>query len=297
MSTGQWQDPPEYRDPGYGGQPQLAMPPLTPGVRKLIYATGGAFLVTFVVFLIQPAAFRWIRDWFAISPGTWIDAAPFLPLWQLVTWGLLHDPMDAFHILGNMLMLYFLGTMLEEAIGARRLFVFYVGALLFSGIATLAVGLAAGPITIPEIGLERYPSTLGASGAVLAIVVATAMLHPTRRIIFLLFPITLRTLAIFLVSLDIFYMLLQLSGQGADNVARLAHLTGAGWGYLMVKRGWIWRDLGATVDGWRAQREEGRRASDEHRLDDLLAKISRDGIGSLNRSERAFLKRKSKQRP
>jgi len=294
----QWQDPPEYRDPGPGSGVQMAMPPLTPAVKLLLWITGGVFLVTFLLFVLPgtDSVANGIVHWFAISPDTWIELAPFLPLWQLVTWGFLHSLTSPTHILYNMLLLYFLGTMLEESTGARRFLTFYVSALLVSGIVTLAVALAAGPTVLGQLGEPSYPQTLGASGAVLAIVVAAATLHPKRRILFLLFPITLKTLAIFLVGLDVFWQLLEMSGKSSSNVARLAHLSGAAWGFWLVKSGWIWRDVGATVEAWRVRKREAREVSDEERLDELLQKINHEGIGALSHGERAFLKRASKRR-
>ena len=189
------------------------------------------------------------------------------------------------HIVGNMLFLYFLGTMLEALIGGRRFLAVYFSALLISGIATLGVGL---------LGRQGIP-TIGASGAVLCIVVAMAVLRPSTRIIFLLFPITLRTLAVLYVSVDVFFLLMSLKG-GSSNVAHLAHLSGAAWGFLLARQGWIWRDPVRDVSDWKDARREQREQDDKGRLDEILAKINREGIGSLTSGEKAVLKRSSKRR-
>ena len=79
-------------------------------------------------------------------------------------------------------------------------------------------------------------------------------------------------------------------------MARFAHLSGALFGYLAVRRSWIWSDPVAGLGAWRDRRERERAGSERERLDELLAKINREGIQSLTGRERAFLKRVSQRR-
>lgn len=284
-----WRDPePEPPRGPSGGGVQMSMPPWTPMVKRLMILNGIIFAASFLAYLLSPGNAAWITiaDLFGIQPALWVDWFPLVPVWQLISWGFLHSVSDPFHIVGNMLFLFFLGSMLETLIGGRRFLAVYVSALLVSGLATLSVGVLTG---------ETRP-TLGASGAVLCIVVAMAVLRPHRRIIFLLFPITLRTLALIYVGADLFFALLSLKGADASNVARLAHLVGAGWGFVLARQGWIWRDPVEEVAQWKEERDARREQDDEHRLDELLDRINREGIGSLSSSERAFLKRVSKRR-
>lgn len=275
-----WQEPP----PPPGGM-QMAMPVLTPVVRLLILVNGAIFVLAILLDLPRQSAWTPVRDVLGLKPDLWSAWFPFLPVWQLVTWGFLHDTNNLLHIVGNMLFLYFLGTMLEEMLGSRRFLVFYFAALLVAGVATLLVGLAAA---------ETRP-TIGASGAVLAVVVATATLRPQTRVIFIVFPITLRTLALIYVGLDVLGVLNTL--KGADSgVAHLAHLTGAAFGFLTVRRGWVWRDPLVAWAARRERRDQEQAAEDETRLDEILARINREGIHSLSAREKSFLKRVSKRR-
>jgi membrane associated rhomboid family serine protease len=237
---------------------------------------------SFLPGLSPTAGDLWMR-WLPITPQTWVEHFPLVPVWQLLTYGFLHgEPM---HLLGNMLFLYFLGTMLEGEIGSRRFLAFSGVAVVLAGACQLFLGLA----------LQQYGIVLGASGAVLAIVCAVATMHPQARVIFIIVPLTLKTLALLYVGLDLFYVLYGLSSHGSDGVARFAHLAGAGFGYAAVRRGWIWRDPLREVEGWRERKREEQESTDEERLDALLAKISRDGIHSLSTRERAFLKRVSQR--
>jgi membrane associated rhomboid family serine protease len=274
-----WEDPPP--EPSAGGL-QFAMPALTPVVKKLIIASVALFLL---VFLLPDTARSTVLNLFGLQPDLWRSWFPLLPLWQLASYGFLHDPFSPFHVLMNMLFLYFLGTMLEGIVGSRRFFVAFMSALIMAGIVTVGIGMLAG---------EGRP-TIGASGGVLAVVVAMACLRPRTRVIFLLFPITLKTLALIYVAVDVFGVLSTL--RGADTgVANLAHLTGAGWGYLLVKRGWIWRDPVESLETRREEQARERELADEERLDQLLEKINREGIHSLSNREKAFLKRASRRR-
>ena len=260
---------------------QFAMPSITPAVKLLLILTVGVFLFQEVVLGFRPGLIPDFIDWLAISPNRWKAWFPFVPVWQLVTYGFLHA--DIGHILGNALFLYFLGTMLEGVIGTRRFWIFYLVSVVLAGFFQLMVGMFTTPGPI-----------LGASGGVLAIVCGMATLRPQTRIIFILFPITLKTLAIFYVAFDVLNVIGQLQGQ-STNVASVAHLTGAAIGFFAVRRGWIWRDPIAAVERVREEHAERVEQSDRERLDALLEKINREGISALSSGEKAFLKRMSKR--
>ena len=266
-----------------GGGMQFAMPVLTPVVKALIIANA----VVFGFFFLLSFGDSWVRglqEWLGLSPWIWKEAFPLAPIWQLGTYGFLHSTSDLFHVVGNMLFLYFLGTMLEGIIGGRRFLTFYVASILVAGLAMLAVGLV--------FAEERI--TMGASGAVLAVVVAMAVLRPNTRIIFLIFPLTLKTFALIYVGFDVFGILNSLKGVDS-NVAYPAHLSGALFGFLAARRGWLWQDPLERVESWRSQREQQQGEADAERLDHILAKIHQSGIHSLTPSEKAFLKRTSKR--
>lgn len=273
-----WQDPPEARGVPFG------MPGLTRIVKFLLIANIVEFVLQWVVLSgTFPRAFAFVQDSFALVPERWTSGFPLVPLWQLVSYGFLHGSPE--HLLSNMLFLFFLGTMLEGEIGARRFLAFYLISIAVAGAAQLGIGLALGQ-TAPIVG---------ASGGVLAIVCAMATLRPSQRLIFIIVPMTLRTMALIYLGLELFRAAMELKGQDS-GVASFAHLSGALFGYLAVRRSWIWRDPLAEVEGWRERRSEAREASDEERLDALLTKINREGIHALSSAEKAFLKRVSQRK-
>ncbi len=273
-----WQDPPETRGTSLG------MPSLTRVVKALLLTNVGLFVLQWVVLEGWfPRAFEFLGDAFALSPLQWRAAFPFVPLWQLVSYGFLHS--GPTHLLYNLLFLYFMGTMLEQELGNRRFLVFYLLAVALAGACQLGLGLALGQVA----------PIVGASGGVLAVVFAMATLHPHLRVIFIIVPLTLRTFALIYGALELFGALMQVKG-AVSNVASFAHLSGALFGYLGVRLGWVWRDPLADVGVWSAQRGAARAVADKERLDTLLAKISRDGIHELSTRERAFLKRVSRRK-
>lgn len=273
-----WEDPPA------SGGVSLGLPRLTPVVKALLIANIALFVLQVVVLegWFQ-GAYEFSIEAFALVPERWRAGFPLVPLWQLVSYGFLHGGPE--HLLFNMLFLFFLGTMLEGEIGGRRFLVFYLLSIALAGAAQLSLGLALGQ-TAPIVG---------ASGGVLAIVCAMATLRPHLRMIFIVVPMTLRTMALIYLALELFRAVMELKGQ-VSNVATFAHLSGALFGYLAVKRSWIWRDPLAEVEVWREQRAEARAAGDEERLDALLQKINREGIHALSSAEKAFLKRVSQRK-
>jgi membrane associated rhomboid family serine protease len=280
-----WQEPPEPAT-----SPQLALPRLTPMVRWLLFVNVGVFLINFVAYLLADTLFdshtyQAVLRQLELDPVAWASHFPFVPIWQLATYGFLHSTDDAGHIVGNMLMLYFMGGMLEEIIGSRRFLLTYFAAQLAGALLFLAPALF-GHITGPA---------LGASGAVLGITVATATLRPRQTVFLIFIPITLRVMALGILGLTVFEWLLSMK-HGSDGVAHLVHLGGIAYGFFAVRSGWIYKDPVEAIDRRRAVHEVERASEDAARMDQLLAKIHREGMSSLSRSEKEFLKRVSGRR-
>ena len=284
-----YQDPPEYRpDDAYGGGgPQLALPHLTRATRALLIANAVLLVISFVIFLASPPTWSSILRTLGLLPEAWRESWPFVPVWQLFTYGFLHSVTDVFHLLLNLLTLYFFGTMLEESIGTRRFLVFYFTAMVVGALCFLVPGI---------LGAGETPA-IGASGAVLGVMVAMATLRPRQRVLFLFVPVTLAFLALLFFGITLFQAALQWkAAESGGGVAHLVHLGGIVYGFLAVKLRWIFADPIAALERARAARAFERRQDDEARMDQLLEKINREGMSSLSRSEREFLKRVSSRR-
>ncbi len=230
-------------------------------------------------------------------------------IWRVVTGAFLHSPFDPFHLIWNRLFLWIVGKLLEETCSAREFLAFYLTAGV---LGNLIWGVTA--LWDPEGGDAM---ALGASGAVMAVVVLCACRFPYRTILFMfVLPMPFWGFALMLVGLDLYHFLVQ--SRVAASVAVSAHLAGAGFGFLYFKLDWqITGAWSRFVSRMRRGREthvrdypdEPRRAGvavsvprselmDEQleaKADEVLAKVSREGMDSLTSEERAILQRASEQ--
>jgi membrane associated rhomboid family serine protease len=142
--------------------------------------------------------------------------------YRFVTCGLIHA--DYMHLIFNMLTLYFFGTYMEVHyqgdLGLQKFYylALYIGALIVSNI----------PTYIKHYNDYDYRS-LGASGAVSAVLFSFILLGPWQQIIVLVFPVP----AIIYGGLFLFYSA-YMSRKGGDHVNHDAHFYGALFGMLFT---------------------------------------------------------------
>ena len=188
------------------------MPPLPP-------VTKAFMLICTAVFCAQLLFGRLLDALFALWP---IASGNFMP-WQVLTYAFLHG--DFGHLFFNMIGLWMFGGELERLWGRKR----YLHFLLAGALSAAAVQI----IWTMLIG-SRVP-TVGASGAIFALLLAFGMLFPNRTIMLLIPPIPMK--AKFFVA--IFGALeLVLGFLGGGGVAHFAHLGGMLGGFLMIR---FWR--------------------------------------------------------
>jgi membrane associated rhomboid family serine protease len=266
-----------------GGGVQFALPPLTPVTKKLMLLNAGIFLVAWGLLLVRPSVQESLYGALALDPAQWRAWFPALPLWQLVTHGFLHSTVGIQHVLWNMLQLYFFGTMLEGLVGSRRFLVTYLLAMVSGALLHLFVETASG----------TPAPAIGASGACLGVVVAAATLRPRAQVFVFFIPVPMWLLAGLIVLVDFTSGVTNLKLGLSDGVAHWVHLGGALWGFLCVRLGWIRIDWIERFRARRAVAQEQSRREDDLKMDRLLDKIHRQGMSSLTKVERAFLKRVS----
>lgn len=207
-------------------------------------------------------------------------------VWRLFTFAYLHAGL--FHILFNMIGLYFLGMYLERHLGARRFFVFYTVGGFLAALAFLLV-CATG-------WLSADAPLVGASGGVLAVVGACAVLFPSIQLILVLFPVPIR-LAVTLFAVIYAVNLLTRGANAGGDACHLAGLAfGIAWGY----RGQSWASRWNQFRGrfkqgaWEAKMR--RRHEEDQEVDRILAKINEQGVNSLTRGEKRLLADVTRQR-
>jgi len=194
------------RPPSYGGAaPRLHV---TPWVKILLLANAGVFLVT--VLVGQGAMF----DLFAFSPDRLLQRP-----WGMVTYMFMHA--NLWHLLINLLFLFFFGPPLETRWGSDLFLKFY----LVCGLGGVLLSFAFSEAVI-----------VGASAACYGIMLAFALAWPNQTVyIWALFPVKVKWMVGFLVALSFVSAI----GPSRDGIAHLAHLGGAVAGFLMVKSGWM----------------------------------------------------------
>jgi len=108
--------------------------------------------------------------------------------WTIVTSMFLHTPFPGiWHILANMLTLYFFGSYLIRLVGERNFFiVYFLGGILGS----VFFLLMSPPLYFNIIASEYvYPTAIGASGAVFAVAGALTLLAPRQRVFIIPIPV------------------------------------------------------------------------------------------------------------
>ena len=136
--------------------------------------------------------------------------------YRLVTYGLVHA--DGQHLLFNMMTLFFFGQYMEPIyegeIGVVGYVLFYVGGLIASILPSYAKN-------------ENNPNyrSLGASGAVSAILFAFILVRPWAMIYVYVFPLPAILYAVLYTAYSIY-----MDRRGQGNVNHSAHLWGAAYG-------------------------------------------------------------------
>lgn len=204
----------------------MQMMPLTPVVKRLMIVT---LVIWFFLQVVMGALLK-INIWqsLALYPSQVVEN---FYLWQLITYMFLHS-LSPFHILFNMLMLYFFGSELEKHWGSRFFTVYYfssgIGAavLYCIGVAIYAtITSARGPLVVP---------VMGASGALFGLLLAYGIIFAERVIYFMgMFPLKAKYFVMIAGAIDFASMLS--SGFAGSEVAYLAHLGGLAAGFVTLK--------------------------------------------------------------
>lgn len=205
-------------------------------------------------------------------------------VWRLVTSAFLHARESVFHILLNMIALYWFGRTLEIMYGSREFLLFYLAAALCGSAAFVGLDLVTG---------SRVPA-VGASGAVLGVMMLYTVHFPCEEIFYcFFFPMQMRWLMALYVVVDLHPVLLSVAGDRyGGGVAHAAHLGGLAFGFVYGWNQWRLAPLAGRVPGLReraAPAAPARRPADANELDRVLAKISASGADSLTAEERATL--------
>jgi len=219
---------PSYRI--YGGFGGI----ITPAVKKLIVLNVVIFVALFFLRVFTSALVAsQIIGFLAVVPQ---DVASRFYLWQLVTYMFLHGGFG--HILINMLVLWMFGCELEREWGRQRFLIYYFLTGIGAGLCNVVVSLLTGRGTAA--------ATIGASGAIYALLLAYGLMFPQRLIyLWFLVPIPAKVFVLLMGAIAF------LSSFGASGgISHITHLGGMVFGYIYLRG----HRLYAHVRHWRARR-------------------------------------------
>ena len=247
-------------------QMRMAFPQITPMVRRLLIINVGVY------FLQILGAERVLVEWFSLYP---VSLSVALQLWRLVTYQFLHG--GVLHILLNMLGLFFLGPTLERYWGSRKFLIFY-----------LSCGVAGGLfyLLLVAIGFLQALPMVGASGAILGMLAACAILFPHFVVFIFLFPVPIRVAAIAFTAI----YLITLITRGANAGGDAAHLAGMAAGAVYVfSQSWRAK-LRLKIQSGRRQKKIATERNLQVEVDRILKKVHDSSIQSLTPKEKKILR-------
>lgn len=246
----------------------------------------------------QPAPFDWTYEQLAMNVPL---GAFILKPWGLVTYMFTH--VGIFHALFNMINLYWFGNLFRDFLGNKRVLPLY----LLGGIAGGLLYLLSASLFPGYVG----SSMVGASAAIMCILVASATLMPNFEIgLMFLGSVKLKWLAIALVLLGL------ISIPDGNIGGLISHMGGSLLGFLYIRILQAGTDLCQPLiwlfdfNNRRQQRPVTRKFKprksplkvvkkaedkDPSRLDQLLDKINERGYNSLSAEEKAWLDKVSKE--
>jgi len=235
--------------------------------------------------------------------------SPYFSFYQFISYQFLHGSFT--HLFFNMFALWMFGCVIERVWGPQKYLLYY-----------LACGIGAGLCQeLVQFLMGSYSLTIGASGAVYAILLAFGMTFPEERIF--IFPLPIPIKAKWFVAFYAAIELFSAVNSVGDNVAHMAHVGGMLFGFILIK---YWRKHpGSNFDisggrqffenmsrnfnrrsnnTWKVNKTESthrtgskeadmeynaRKQQRQAEVDRILDKIRKSGYDSLSKAEKQYL--------
>ena len=251
--------------------------------------------VFFFLFRIQGQEYL---NWLQLSShlGTFVTRP-----WTLVSYSFLHS--GFFHLLWNMVLLYYSGRLLLNLFPDRILINNYFMGVIFGGLI-FVLSYALFPVF-----QGSYPPMVGASAGVMAVFIFICTYTPDQEIRFFFFNVKLKYLGMAFFFIDV----IQIPNGNAGG--HLAHIGGAILGFFYARQLAVGKDLGRGFEKvWKSifsprtlktvyrapkrsnsSQQNMKGAVDQQKIDSILDKISRSGYDSLSQEEKDFLFKAGKE--
>lgn len=201
--------------------PYFKTPPV---VKNLIIINVLVFMATSML-PVGDHILRYCALWFGMPSFMGVEFHSY----QFVTYMFLHANFQ--HLFFNMFGLWMFGRTLEYELGSKRFITYYMVCGIGAALIQIATAWLAGEMPIQLVG---------ASGAVMGLLLAFGVMHPNAVIMLLIPPIPMKA-KWFVVIYGVIELFLGWTGYGG-NVAHFAHVGGMLWGLLLL---YWWRRNGA----------------------------------------------------
>ena len=197
--------------------PYFRTPPV---VKNLIIANCVIYLAVMLIPEVEHICAKYLQLY-------WIGS-PLFRSYQFVTYMFLHGSFA--HLFGNMFALWMFGRTLEYELGSRRFLIYYMVCGIGAAILQMLVAWLTGDV---------YFSVIGASGAVMGLLLAFGVMHPNNMIYVMPLPFPIKA-KWFVIGYAVLEIVLGSSGANT-GVAHFAHVGGMLWGLALL---FMWKKQG-----------------------------------------------------
>ncbi len=234
-------------------------------------------VINLAVFMLQQFS-TGLVSMLGLTPARFFSEFPNL-IYQTFSYMFLHGSFG--HIFFNMFALWMFGTEIEMTWGSKRFGRFYIYS-----------GLAGALLTLIVFSGQVVPM-IGASAAIYGLLVAYWFMFPDRMLyIYFMFPVKVKYAIPGMMLLGLVF--------AGGNVAHMAHLGGAIFGFIFMKLDWRPNWFGGKLKDLRYKQKTAKLRRNVKqtedimkRVDAILDKINEVGIDKISKADRRFLEEAS----
>ena len=247
------------------------------------------FILNTILFLFN-FSFGNLITWFELSPK--LEVLLFKP-WTLLTYSFFHTRIS--HLFWNMLLLYYASSIFLNLFKKETFINTYFLGVMFGGVLFVLSYL------VFPVFQGSFPSMIGASAGVMAVLIFVCTYTPETEIRLLFFNVKLKYIGIALVAIDL--VMIPYGNAGG----RISHLGGAVLGYIYAKNLSQGTDIGYYFEKlwqyivsfpsksnlktvYKSKKKSSKIVKvDQNEIDAILDKISNSGYESLTKNEKETL--------
>ena len=227
----------------------------------------------FLIIIINTLIYLTTNNQWAIHQIFGISSTNF-KIWQPVTYMFLHGGLT--HLFFNMFLLWMFGSRLQTIWGPAKFIRYY-----------FITGIGAGIL----IYIFSDAVTIGASGAIMAILFAYGYIYPNQILFLWFIPMKAKYAILMLIFLEISQ---ELARNPGDNISHIGHLGGMLIGFLYLKFG---HQILKSLPFIKIKKAENQNQNISlNNIDDILDKLKIEGWDGLSDKEKSILFQESKKR-